>query len=271
MAQVRRRGRSITPARYAKCLKTYRDAIKSGGHEDRQVIMGAVNPIPPDDKENPTVFVRYYQETLRQNRKGNVDGIAIHTYAHGQDITQITSDSEFRRYMRLLSSHTGDLAWRRRSPCTSRRRISWIAGRTHRAKRIRCGNPKDLRGNQTLEQRHPVRRRYVPSCLYRWYPDDNYHVGKQDWIKTDFIEAQKKAYRWDTPAPEFAHYEFERRWMLTDLDVKNGAQNRLAPSWIWGNIQAQTMEDYDGTKRQVQYFDKARWNLITPRASEKMD
>ncbi|RIK46843.1 MAG: hypothetical protein DCC58_01830 [Chloroflexi bacterium] len=65
----------------------------------------------------------------------------------------------------------------------------------------------------------------------------------------------------------FAHPAFVRTWERTDKPVEDGHVSR---SWIWGSMLSGGMQesysDSPGSKRLVQYFDKARMEITHPDA-----
>lgn len=88
-------GQPITPDQYAACFRQCRNAIRGvAGHEDDQVIIGAVAPWNVQTKypSNPTGdWVRYFADILTLLGEGGLDGIALHTYTHGSDPGLVTS------------------------------------------------------------------------------------------------------------------------------------------------------------------------------------
>jgi hypothetical protein len=89
-------GRPIYPTDYGRCYTLCRDRIRSlPGHEDDQVIMGAVAPY-----NNQTAYpgnadgnwIVYFKDTLQAC--GVVDAIAIHAYSDGQHPSSITSNAK---------------------------------------------------------------------------------------------------------------------------------------------------------------------------------
>ncbi len=96
-------GEEITPERYAECFQKCRRAIRQlPNHRHDQVVIGAVAPwnaqtsASPAYQKNPEGdWVDYFEEILLR-LKGQCDGIAIHTYTHGNDREVITSTEKMK-------------------------------------------------------------------------------------------------------------------------------------------------------------------------------
>jgi hypothetical protein len=92
-------GQAITPQLYASCFLKCRAEIRGrAGHEDDQVVLGAVGPWNTETKyprNDEGDWVQYFVDIL--NRVGNaVDGISLHTYTHGQAPNLIFSDDTMK-------------------------------------------------------------------------------------------------------------------------------------------------------------------------------
>jgi hypothetical protein len=98
-------GQAITPQLYASCFAKCRDEIrKRPGHEEDQVVVGAVGPwntetkYPGNEKGD---WVQYLADILGLLGQ-TVDGISLHTYTHGQDPNFVFSNdkmqSPFQKY-----------------------------------------------------------------------------------------------------------------------------------------------------------------------------
>ncbi len=116
-------GQAITPDLYAACFRRCRAEIRSRpGHENDQVVIGAVGPwnietrYPGNESGD---WVRYFADIL--NLLGEeVDGIALHTYTHGQEPHLVFSDTtmnppfqnyhwHFRAYRDFMAAIPEDL------------------------------------------------------------------------------------------------------------------------------------------------------------------
>lgn len=88
-------GQTITPELYATCfLKCRAEIRRRPGHEEDQVVVGAVGPwnaetrYPGNEQGN---WVQYFRDILDWLGEA-VDGISIHTYTHGQNPNLVFSD-----------------------------------------------------------------------------------------------------------------------------------------------------------------------------------
>ena len=91
-------GEVILPTLYASCYRQCRAAIKSlSGHENDQVIVGAVAPWNPQTTypTNPAGdWVTYLADILANlGSTANCDGISIHAYTHGADPKLVYTDA----------------------------------------------------------------------------------------------------------------------------------------------------------------------------------
>jgi len=98
VAAERPQGQPILPADYALCFQKCRAAIHAQpGFTNVQLVPGATGPynIETSYPANPTGdWVKYFQDILAA-LSGQCDGIAIHTYARGQNPGDITNQDKF--------------------------------------------------------------------------------------------------------------------------------------------------------------------------------
>jgi hypothetical protein len=89
-------GQVITPQLYATCFRKCRDEIRSRpGHGDDQIVLGAVGPWNTETRYPGNLrgdWVRYFVDILSLLRD-EVDGIALHTYTHGQEPNLVFDDA----------------------------------------------------------------------------------------------------------------------------------------------------------------------------------
>ena len=89
-------GQAITPQLYADCYTRCRNRIHSRpGHEEDQVVIGVVGPWNTETKYPGNQigdWVRYLADVLALLGDA-VDGIALHTYTHGQDPNLVFSNA----------------------------------------------------------------------------------------------------------------------------------------------------------------------------------
>ncbi len=116
-------GQKITPQRYAECFDKCRSQIHARpGHESDQVVVGAVGPwnvetAYPGNQSGD--WVQYMIDIL-ELLGPKVDGIALHTYTHGQEPHLVFSDIKmnppfdnrhwhFRAYRDFMAAIPADL------------------------------------------------------------------------------------------------------------------------------------------------------------------
>ncbi|OUC07432.1 hypothetical protein RY27_14955, partial [Litorilinea aerophila] len=91
-------GEIITPELYARCYRLCREAIhRVPGHEDDQVLVGAVAPWNTQTiyGDNPNGdWVQYFRDILTLLGPDGCDGFTLHTYTHGPDPALIVSDEK---------------------------------------------------------------------------------------------------------------------------------------------------------------------------------
>ena len=91
-------GEVITPERYARCYRLCRDAIhRVPGHEDDQVLVGAVAPwntqtIYPGNANGD--WIQYFRDILQMLGPEQCDGFALHAYTHADEADRIASDTK---------------------------------------------------------------------------------------------------------------------------------------------------------------------------------
>ncbi len=189
---------------YANCYRQCRAAIKAvPGHENDQVIVGAVAPWNPQTTYdgNPNGdWVKYLQDILTYLGPGNCDGISIHAYTHGWDPKLIYTDAfmnppfqnrqyNFRTYqdfmnaiprsMRALPVYLTetdqDDAWRNEN-------TGWVQ---------RAYGEIDWWNKQTGNQ---VIRAVI---LYRWPNVDKWGIDGKAGVIDDFQQAMSQKYNWE--------------------------------------------------------------------------
>lgn len=198
-------GEIIQPGMYANCYRQCRAAIRAApGHENDQVIVGAVAPWNPQTTYdgNPTGdWVKYLQDLLTYLGPTNCDGISIHAYTHGWDPKLIYTDAfmnppfqnrqyNFRTYqdfmnaiprsMRTLPVYLTeadqDDAWRNEN-------TGWV----QRAYgEIDWWNKQP--GNQVIRA----------VILYRWPNVDKWGIDGKAGVIEDFKQAIAFKYNWET-------------------------------------------------------------------------
>jgi N-acetyl-anhydromuramyl-L-alanine amidase AmpD len=196
-------GELITPELYARCYRLCREAIRRlPGHEDDQVLVGAVAPW-----NTQTIYasnangdwVQYFRDILDALGPRNCDGFVLHAFTHGPDPALITSDEKleppFQNYHRHFRCYRD---WLAVVPANMRHLPAYISeadqvtpwldrnsGWVRRAyAEINTWNQQP--GNQ------PIRA----LILYRWPRMDRWLIEGKRGVEEDFRQALQNDYRW---------------------------------------------------------------------------
>ena len=224
----------ITPDLYAKCYRLCRDAIHSvPGHEDDQVVIGAVAPWNAQTKYGGNQngdWVQYMTDILTALGPDDCDAISIHTYTHGSDTNLIRSKQkmnapfqnrnfQFRAYqdfmkgipqnMRHLPVYLTETD--ENDPWVDRN-IGWVQ---QAYGEINAWNRQD--GNQQIRS----------MILYRWPKIDRWVIEGKQGVIDDFKDALKNDYRWRTSIPPAA--EWKKGDMIRTTDIVN---MRRSPGYV---------------------------------------
>jgi hypothetical protein len=201
-------GQAITPKLYATCYRKCRAEIRRRpGHAKDLIVVGAVGPWNTQTRyagNQRGDWVRYFADILKL-LGDDVDGIALHTYTHGQDPGLVFSNDKmnapfqkyhyhFRAYRDFMAAIPYSLydrpifitetdqygAWRDGSTGWVRNAYKEIADWNHNAE------------NQPIQS----------LILYRWIignPDDAREVGwaivNKGGVQDDFRQAMNSEYR----------------------------------------------------------------------------
>ncbi len=198
----------ITPALYAQCYRLCRTAIHSvAGHEDDQVLIGAVAPWNNQTAYagNPTGdWIQYFADLLGLLGAGGCDGITLHTYTHGADPNLITSEArmnppftnrhfEFRAYQDFMAAipvpmrnlpvyiteTNEDVVWLDQN-------IAWV---------------QRAYGEINWWNQQPGNQKIRALVLYRYPPIDRWVIQGKDGVLEDFRMAMQNQYRWRSTIP----------------------------------------------------------------------
>ena len=226
-------GQAITPELYASCFRKCRNQIHSRpGHADDQVVVGAVGPWNIETKYagNPSGDWVQYLADILDLLGGEVDGIALHTYTHGQQADLVFSDAtmgppfqnrhyHFRAYHDFLAAipellqdrpvyitETDEYgAWRDEN-------TGWVQ---NAYREIDAWN--QIPGNQPIQA----------LILYRWIignPNSDQEVGwaisNKPGVQADWLDAMNNAYAVVLPATKPAYLV---KWLAV------GAPGRMDP------------------------------------------
>lgn len=200
-------GEIITPEMYARCYRLCRDAIhRLPGHEDDQVIVGAVAPwntqtIYPGNPNGDWVF--YFRHILEQLGPDHCDGFALHAYTHSADPGSIVSTAKlappfqayhvhFRTYVDFLNAVPANMRhlaayitetglaqpWPDRNDGWIQRAYAEIHAWNH--------------GQNAATPNQKVRA----LILYRWPRLDKWYIAGKGGVEEDFHRALHNDYRW---------------------------------------------------------------------------
>jgi hypothetical protein len=201
-------GQAITPQLYASCFQKCRAEIRRRvGHEDDQVVVGAVGPWNTQTKysgNDEGDWVQYFADIL--NLLGDaVDGIALHTYTHGQAPHLVFSDDtmnapfknrryHFRAYRDFMAVIPQAL---RDRPVYITETDEYGAWRDENTGWVRNAYQEINDWNRNASNQ-PIQA----LILYRWIignPSDPQEVGwaivNKPGVQDDFRDAMKNQYR----------------------------------------------------------------------------
>jgi hypothetical protein len=201
-------GQVITPELYAICFNKCRAEIRRRpGHSQDQVIPGAVGPWNTQTQYpgNPSGdWVQYFADILGLLGQ-NVDGIAIHTYTHGQDPNLVFSEAKmnppfqdhhwhFRAYRDFMAAIPGGL---RNRPVYVTETDQYTAWRNANTGWVRNAYQEIDNWGQ-----NPSHQPIQALILFRWIignPNDPQQVGwaieNKPGVQDDFRDAMNNNYQ----------------------------------------------------------------------------
>lgn len=197
----------ITPALYAQCYKLCRDAIRRmAGHEDDQVLIGAVAPW-----NNQTTYpgntrgdwVQYFQDILNALGPSGVDGITLHTYTHQPDPNLITSEQkmnppfadrryEFRAYQDFMNAIPATMRSLPVYITETNQDVPWLDQNIAWVQRAY--------GEIHWWNQQPTNQKIRALVLYRWPVIDRWFIEGKGGVVEDFKTALQQEYRWRAAA-----------------------------------------------------------------------
>ena len=194
----------ITPERYARAFRKARAAIRAvPGHENDRVVMQGVGVWAVTAEMNNMNWVQYYEAVLNSLGAGEVDGIAVHTYARDTDPNNVRKDFihlddhrqwGFRAYRDFLNATPH---WARSLPVyitETDQNVAW-ADTNSGWVRNAYAEIHDWNFGAGSETRQKVQA----LALYRWDgpPGDPYSIHNRGGVQQDFRDAMANSY----PAP----------------------------------------------------------------------
>jgi len=195
-------GQMITPQMYADCFKRcYEEIHRRPGHEDDQVVLGAVAPWPDKAKypgNERGDWIKYLADLLALVRK-QCDGIALHTYTHGPEPSKITAfvpmqppfadrNFEFRTYRQFMEAIPASMRILPIYITETDQTGPWAHSNTGW---VQAAYAEIDRWNQD-----PTHQKIRCLLLYRWLPHDQWSFKDIQEIKDDFSAALEHDYRW---------------------------------------------------------------------------
>jgi hypothetical protein len=200
-------GQVITPELYAACFRQCRSEIRSRpGHATDQVIPGAVGPwnIQTKYNGNPSGnWVRYFADILTLLGQ-DVDGIALHTYTHGQGADLVFSDDKmdapFQSYHKHFRAYRDFMA---AVPQALRNRPVYITETDQYGPWLdqNSGWVRNAYAEIDAWNRQPGQQPIQALILYRWIvgnPNDQLEVGwavsNKPGVQTDLRDATANNY-----------------------------------------------------------------------------
>jgi hypothetical protein len=211
-------GQVITPHLYASCFHKCRNEIRRRpGHADDQVVVGAVAPWNMEAKYPGNLsgdWIKYFMDVLSLLGQ-EVDGIAIHTYTHGQNPTLIYSNVtmdppyedryyQFRVYRNFMEAIPPAL---RDRPVYITETDQYGAWRDENTGWVRVAYREINEWN-----RDPENQPIQALILYRWIignPNDPQEIGwaiqDKQGVQDDFRGAMNNDYRLILPSSKPAY------------------------------------------------------------------
>ncbi|MEZ4866912.1 MAG: N-acetylmuramoyl-L-alanine amidase [Caldilineaceae bacterium] len=208
-------GETITPERYARCYRLCREAIhRLAGHEDDQVLVGAVAPWNTQtiygDNANGD-WVQYFRDILELLGAKNCDGFALHTYTHGPDPALIRDEStlpppfqsyhrEFRAYRDFMAAVPPAMRHLPAYITETDQTIPWLDDNSGWVQQAYAeindwNQPGRLEGVSDALRNGP-RQQIRALALYRWPYIDKWHIEGKTGVMEDFQRAVEQGYRW---------------------------------------------------------------------------
>lgn len=194
----------ITPAMYADCYnRSCAQIHRRPGHEDDQVVIGAVAPWNANAKYGGNErgdWVKYLEDVLALVRN-KCDGIALHTYTHGHDQKLITAldrmESPFQdRYFQFLTYREFMDA----IPASMRGLPVYITETDQNDPWARKNTGWVQAAYAEIDDwnQDPTHQRIRCLLLYRWeaHSGDLWHFSDVPEVQDDFRAALDHDYRW---------------------------------------------------------------------------
>jgi N-acetyl-anhydromuramyl-L-alanine amidase AmpD len=196
-------GEVITPEMYARCYRLCRDAIhRMPGHEDDQVLVGAVAPW-----NTQTIYagnangdwIQYFRDILEQLGPNHCDGITLHAYTHGGDPVLITSEEKlgppFQNYHTEFRVYTDFMA---AIPENMRTLPVYMTETDQSEPWLDLNNGWVQQAYAEIDgwNKQPSNQQIRALVLYRWPMLDRWHLANKAGVLEDFRTALLQSYQW---------------------------------------------------------------------------
>jgi len=219
-------GETITPDKYANCYLKCRNAIKAlSGHEDDQVIIGAVGPwnsqthypgneIIVDDQKFGD-WIKYFEDILVRVR-GQCDGIAIHAYSHGNQPGLVSDEGKmghpfenrrfhFRVYRDFMSAIPPDMRGLPVYITEAQPTPTNVDGSPGGWQNVNNGWIQTAFKEINDWNANPNNQPIQALVLFRWQPSGpaEWYFSDKPAVIADFRDALQNDYRVRLPAPPY--------------------------------------------------------------------
>ncbi|MFN8493408.1 MAG: N-acetylmuramoyl-L-alanine amidase [Caldilineaceae bacterium] len=209
-AAIVSQGETITPALYARCYRLCREAIhRLPGHEDDQVLVGAVAPWNTQTiyTNNPNAdWVQYFQDILAELGPKGCDGFTLHAFTHGADPALISDETKlgppFQNHHRHFRVYQDFLA---AVPPTMRHLPAYITqtDQVQPWQDLNTGWVQDAYAEINHWNQQPGNQQIRALFLYRWPRMDKWFIDGKTGVMEDFWLALQNDYRWRGSDVEF--------------------------------------------------------------------
>ncbi len=219
-----REAEPITPRLYANCYKLCRDAIhRLPGHEQDQVIVGAIGPWNPEthydaDPEGKYPankisggpghypyngfwgdYIQYLRDLLLAIGPENCDGIAIHAYTHGVDPDLVFSDQKMGSPFQKYNYHFRTYRDQMNAIPPQFRHLPVYLTEIDQDEAWEDANRGWIRNAyKEINDWNKVGNQQIRcAILYRWPKHDKWHLVDKLRVQQDLRQAVAQDYQWN--------------------------------------------------------------------------
>jgi hypothetical protein len=196
-------GEIITPEMYARCYMLCRERILAlPGHGTDKVLVGAVAPWNNQTRypgnENGD-WITYFRDILTALGPERCDGITIHTYTHGHDVSLIGSDAKMNPPFENRHFHFKTYLDFMRAVPASMRHLPVYCTETDQDEPWRDANTGWVQrayAEINWWNNQPGAQQIHALILYRWPRIDKWYIEGKNGVIADFRDSMKQPYRW---------------------------------------------------------------------------